>query len=221
MHFFALWCKALCHYIMTMPPGGAMGAGSSLEYRQPALVVSIMEAMEAACCKAEGLPWQGQRYRRPLYLHNSGSCIIAMQPGFFSFSTRWHLRAGIVGHWRTGSSRVSYRSPHRLFHRRRFDFVNGQFIKQGNAAACDDPFFHRRAGSGKRVFNAKFLFFYSTSYSPTLITATPPANLAKRSLQFFPGRNGSGSSIDVDLRKRGSNLFLSRRRRCGGRFLLT
>jgi hypothetical protein len=52
-----------------------------------------------------------------------------------------------------------------------------------------NTFFNSSTGSRESVFNAKFAFFHFYFVAaPTLITATPPDNLAKR-FAVFHGRN--------------------------------
>ena len=59
-------------------------------------------------------------------------------------------------------------------------------IEQSSAAARDDAFFDRSAGCVERVIDAvlAFLHFDFGEAPPTLITATPPASLARRSCSF-------------------------------------
>jgi hypothetical protein len=56
---------------------------------------------------------------------------------------------------------------------------------QRDTAARDDAFFDRGAGGVQRVLDASLLLLHLDSVAaPTLITATPPASLARRSCSF-------------------------------------
>jgi hypothetical protein len=56
---------------------------------------------------------------------------------------------------------------------------------QGDAAAGNDALFHGGPGGVEGVFHAGFFSFISVSVAaPTLMTATPPMSLARRSCSF-------------------------------------
>ena len=57
--------------------------------------------------------------------------------------------------------------------------------QQRDTAARDDPLFDRRLGRVHRVLDAAFFSFISVSVAaPTLMIATPPTSLARRSCSF-------------------------------------
>jgi len=64
-------------------------------------------------------------------------------------------------------------------------FESGQSSGSVPRRRQDDPFFDCSAGGVQGVFDAGFLSFISLSVAaPTLMTATPPAILARRSWSF-------------------------------------
>ena len=174
-----------------MPPSppGIAGAFSGLS-ATTASVVRNSAAIDAAFCSAERTTLVGSGMP-------AGSCAVLAGGGVQAVAGR--ETGDLLGHHAALEAGVDGDLPDRSGQRDLDDLgasglVVGQVellerrgtgLDQGHPTAGDDALLDRRLGGADGVLDAVLALLEPTSVAaPTLITATPPASLARRSCSF-------------------------------------